>query len=86
MTNFKIGDRVVYKFGNSPCSGHHGTVCAHKDGLFGVRFDEPVGIHSCDGGCERDHGKGAFPSSIDYETGLSSIPENKLMEVIFSGN
>lgn len=84
MANFKIRDRVVYQLENSSYSGRHGTVCALKDGLFGVAFDEPVGLHSCGGACEIGYGKWASPYALVYETGLSSIPENKLMEVIFS--
>lgn len=86
MTNFKIGDRVVFRCGYSEWNGHHGTVCARYYGIIGLSFDEPIGEHSCAGACEDGHGAWVSPDNLRYETGLSSIPENKLMEVIFSEN
>lgn len=85
MANFKIGDRVVYQDGFSFWNGMHGAVCARYYWLFGVRFDEPVGKHSCDGACEEGYGAWIVPDHLVYETDLSSIPEEKLLEVIFSG-
>lgn len=85
MANFKIGDRVVYQGGLCFWNGKHGTICARYHGTFGVRFDEPVGKHSCAGTCEEEHGAWLVPDHLVYETDLSSIPEEKLLEVIFSG-
>ena len=86
MANFKFGDRVVCSAHHCPWNEKHGTVCAQYHGAIGVRFDERIGSHSCAGACEDGYGVWLFPESLRYETGLSSIPENKLMEVIFSGN
>lgn len=86
MANFKIGDRVVFRSGYSKWSGHHGVICSQYRGIIGVSFDEPIGTHSCSGACEYGHGAWVPADDLRYETGLSSIPENKLMEVIFSGN
>ena len=86
MANFKIGDRVVFRGGYSGWSGHHGVICSQYHGIIGVSFDEPIGLHSCFDECEDSHGAWVSADNLRYETGLSSIPENKLMEVIFSEN
>lgn len=86
MANFEIGDRVVCLTHYGPWNEKHGTVCAQYHGAIGLSFDEPIGMHSCGGVCENGHGAWISPDNLRYETGLSSIPENKLMEVIFSEN
>lgn len=51
---YKVGDRVIHLCG--PKMFAKATVC-HADGnCIGIAFDEPVGVHDCEGHCEKGHG------------------------------
>lgn len=82
MTNFKIGDRVVFQAGYTIWDGKHGVVCSQYHGVIGVAFDEPLGTHSCAGACEKGHGAWVLPENLFHETVLSSISEENLMEAL----
>ena len=52
---YKVGDRVISLYG--PEAFAKATVCYADDywGI-GIAFDEPIGVHNCDGHCEEGHG------------------------------
>ena len=88
---FEIGDRVTVdpfinvRVGNLGVKADDdlvGTVCS-LDGMVGVAFDEDIGGHDCGGRCEKGHGWYLHKEwLVLYETGLSSIPADKLLEVL----
>ena len=54
---YKVGDRVINLSG--PKMFAKATVCyVDESGYFGIgiAFDEPVGVHDCEGHCEEGHG------------------------------
>ena len=52
---YKVGDRVIHLSG--PKMFAKAMVC-YVDGYcgIGIAFDEPVGVHNCEGHCEEGHG------------------------------
>lgn len=55
---YKVGDRVINLFG--PGMFAKATVCYMDEfqlyGWIGIAYDEPVGVHNCEGHCEEGHG------------------------------
>ena len=56
---YKVGDRVISLCG--PGMFAKATVCyvdesPLSDWWIGIAFDEPVGVHDCEGHCEEGHG------------------------------
>lgn len=54
---YKVGDRVISLCG--PGMFAKATVCDVDEPSFwgiGIAFDEPVGVHDCEGHCEEGHG------------------------------
>lgn len=82
MTDFKIGDRVVFSTPGMILSEAHGTVCALSLDSLGIVFDETIGPHNCGGACKAEHGMWVSQRHFVHETPLSFIEENDLMEVL----
>lgn len=56
---YKVGDRVINLSG--PRMFEKATVCYVGEGFLtgmeiGIAFDEPIGVHDCQGHCESGHG------------------------------
>ena len=51
---YKVGDRVIHLCG--PKMFAKATVCYADENYIGIAFDEPVGVHDCEGHCEEGHG------------------------------
>ena len=60
---YKVGDRVITLCG--PKMFAKATVC-YVDGYFGIgiAFDEPIGVHNCEGHCEEGHGYWVIESDL----------------------
>ena len=54
---YKVGDRVISLCG--PGMFAKATVCYTSESSYlgiGIAYDEPVGVHDCEGHCEEGHG------------------------------
>ena len=56
---YKVGDRVISLYG--PVMFAKATVCYVNESIpagleIGIAFDEPIGVHNCEGHCEEGHG------------------------------
>lgn len=52
---YKVGDRVISLFGTDMIA--KATVCYVDESLsVGIAYDEPIGLHDCEGHCEMGHG------------------------------
>ena len=54
---YKVGDRVINLYG--PEMFAKATVCYTSESSYlgiGIAYDEPVGVHDCEGHCEGGHG------------------------------
>lgn len=54
---YKVGDRVISSYG--PKMFAKATVCYVDESSFlgiGIAYDEPIGMHDCEGHCEEGHG------------------------------
>lgn len=54
---YKVGDRVISLYG--PETFAKATVCCASGSSYlgiGIAYDEPIGVHDCEGHCERGHG------------------------------
>lgn len=51
---YKVGNRVIHLCG--PKMFAKATVCYADENYIGIAFDEPVGVHDCEGHCEEGHG------------------------------
>lgn len=51
---YKVGDRVISLYG--PEMFAKATVCYADGNYIGIAFDEPIGVHDCEGHCEKGHG------------------------------
>ena len=64
---YKVGDRVINLYG--PKMFAKATVCyvdesPLSDYGIGIAFDEPVGMHDCEGHCEEGHGYWVIESDL----------------------
>lgn len=51
---YKVGDRVINLSG--PKMFAKATVCYVGKNDIGIAYDEPIGVHNCEGHCEEGHG------------------------------
>lgn len=62
---YKVGDRVISLCG--PGMFAKATVCYVDEAIYygiGIAFDEPVGVHDCEGHCEEGHGYWVIESDL----------------------
>ena len=71
MYDYVIGDRVRLNE-HSMREGYYGVICdiraplnSYENTLYGIRIDEPVGRHDCNGNCEDKHGWYSRRNAID---------------------
>ena len=66
---YKVGDRVIHLCG--PKMFAKATVCYVDEPIYcgiGIAFDEPVGVHDCEGHCEEGHGYWVSESDLIPES------------------
>ena len=51
---YKVGDRVISLYG--PEMFAKATVCYADENDIGIAYDKPIGVHDCEGHCEKGHG------------------------------
>lgn len=79
MYDYVIGDRVRLN-GQSMREGYCGVICdirgplnSSGSPLYGIRIDEPVGRHDCNGNCEDKHGWYSRRDVIDLIEPVNNI-------------
>ena len=79
MYDYVIGDRVRLNE-QSMREGYCGVICdirepsdSFKAHLYGIRIDEPVGRHDCNGNCEDKHGWYSRRNAIDLIEPVNDI-------------
>lgn len=98
FNHFEVGDRVTVLeeygtvgYGDETSykerTGLSGTVCVPADKYteVGIRFDEFMNGHDCDGHCKLGYGWFVPYKYIIPEVETPSIPKDKLMEVLLNG-
>lgn len=68
---YKVGDRVIHLCG--PKMFAKATVCYADGNYIGIAFDEPIGVHDCEGHCEKGHGYWVSESDLIPEPSKKAL-------------